>query len=1305
MLAVLLVAQAVLSPAVRLAEADMPRGGSGFAALAASVVSPCPRARFTFLTDRLVRIEWRDDAAIPFEDRPTLAFVQREVAPTPALAQRTRGGVLTVRTDAVVLRYVVGSPFHRDTLSIRPIAKWSRDPAYFATWYYGQTSATDHVHNLKGTVYGLDMQIVLDLDCSKAQPFAGHTEWGRAGKDRGIHQNGLMCQYGLVSRSGWALVDDADNMVVDVERDWWVGSPGTSNVDVVDQYLFAHGEQYGDALQDYARVGGRAPMPPRFALGSMVDRWYDIDAADADRVVQQYAYRQMPIDVFVFDQAFHKKNAGDYKSFDLEMFPNPALTMERLHKQGVGVSINMHDCGGIRADEPLYTTAAKALGFTPAQIELKGYLTGDASGAQGYCRSQTFANAIDDVLLGAMEKDGVDGWWNDWACDGEDPEVSGDHAQGCEGGKMSPTMWYNRHRYTAKRRRRFAEAERNATRDGIPTVAALEAVMSGSVDEDRGFVLGRYGGLGSHRYPLGFSGDVDKVSWTTLRFSIYMTGCSTNAAYGVWSHDILGPMYRNMASVAELKASPRQTAHDAQAQWYETFELGTRWLQWGAFSPVLRTHDRGASAGGCANKHWPDIFGDCAQLRPWHVPPMFADANRAVMRTRAELIPYIYTAYRELFDTGLGIIRPCYYEWPRAMAAYSKAPEATGVPAGDYELSDEAKLANSANQVANQVNAQAGRRRLMDDYDVSFAEQDSHATDGTEVAGLLHRVEVELHSALRGRASARRPTAATNDAASMMTQFPGVWEPRSEHQFMFGPDLLVAPITTPADPQNDTMGVVDVWMPPGRWVERHSGAIFTGAPIVGSLIERMRFHLSEVPVFVRAGAVIATIPLFDGTAASSKRDDSGGSTIGTARRNFEHLVFTAHLDAGSSTAGSSTHVYEDDGRSTAYLSAAPLSSHAWTTASYKWDDRGTQRSSLRFSVTTHGSYPELPAERTYTVCVRNAVPAESVTVLGHATPLPVCGVLGYTGVDDYPRGCVHYDGTDTSLLVTVPQVRTSGGLDIDITFGSFASALVWMPGIRGAIEHARIAKSTLDEARANPAGQCCEWPNDQPLKRLASFGARLESLARDTTEGASRRFLRVSEKVHKLIAAAAEEVRVLYDAPTAALRALHALYKGAAAVLGDALPEASHIRNSAISFLSKKPGIDKKALHKLSNLEMALAYASDQLVEGDFSPKTVLLVLYELAHPNSDMDPDLDNARNGAVHHVVLRGAPLAEVQRLNNLEIARKYAKNLLAKKRLSIVDLDLKRRTSHGRLAHAHALLESSVERCGVPSAGAAE
>tara|TARA_B110000208_G_scaffold19672_2_gene24304 strand:+ start:99 stop:974 length:876 start_codon:yes stop_codon:yes gene_type:complete len=244
--------------------------------------------------------------------------------------------------------------------------------------------------------------------------------------------------------------------------------------------------------------------------------------------------------------------AGDYKSFDYEMFPDPAMTMAKLHANGIGVALNMHDCGGIRSDEPLYTKAAHFLGYSEEQIAEKNYLRGGADGVNGYCQSQTFANAIDDILLGEMESEGVDGWWNDWACDGKSGATEGDHHQGCEGGKMSPTMWYNRHRYNGKRRRRLARVERKMKESGGTggdLASALNSAARGGLDEERGFILGRFGGLGSHRYPLGFSGDVEVVSWLTLQFSIYMTVTSTNAAYGVWSHDILGGTINHMTQL------------------------------------------------------------------------------------------------------------------------------------------------------------------------------------------------------------------------------------------------------------------------------------------------------------------------------------------------------------------------------------------------------------------------------------------------------------------------------------------------------------------------------------------------------------------------------------------------------------------------------------------------------------------------------------------------------------------------------------------------------------------------------------
>ena len=90
----------------------------------------------------------------------------------------------------------------------------------------------------------------------------------------------------------------------------------------------------------------------------------------------------------------------------------------------------------------------------------------------------------------------------------------------------------------------------------------------------RAIVLARWGGLGTHRYQVGFSGDVRPMNWDTLAYQPYFSQTAANVAYGFWSHDIEGP------------------GNDP--------EMYVRWVQWAAFSGVLRSHDRGMSAGSCA---------------------------------------------------------------------------------------------------------------------------------------------------------------------------------------------------------------------------------------------------------------------------------------------------------------------------------------------------------------------------------------------------------------------------------------------------------------------------------------------------------------------------------------------------------------------------------------------------------------------------------------------------------------------------------------------------------------------------------
>jgi alpha-glucosidase len=84
-------------------------------------------------------------------------------------------------------------------------------------------------------------------------------------------------------------------------------------------------------------------------------------------------------------------------------------------------------------------------------------------------------------------------------------------------------------------------------------------------------------------------------------------------------------------------------------------EMYTRWVQFGAFSPILRTH---------STKN-PE-----AERRIWAFPPKYYDVMRAAVLLRYAMIPYIYTTAREAYDTGISVMRPMYYDYPEAAEAY-----------------------------------------------------------------------------------------------------------------------------------------------------------------------------------------------------------------------------------------------------------------------------------------------------------------------------------------------------------------------------------------------------------------------------------------------------------------------------------------------------------------------------------------------------------------------------------------------------------------------------------------------------------
>jgi alpha-glucosidase (family GH31 glycosyl hydrolase) len=159
--------------------------------------------------------------------------------------------------------------------------------------------------------------------------------------------------------------------------------------------------------------------------------------------------------------------------------------------------------------------------------------------------------------------------------------------------------------------------------------------MRNNRPDRRPIIFHRWGGLGSHRYPIGFSGDTYST-FGSLAFQPYFTATASNVCFGYWGHDLGG----------HIQIAPTNS------------ELMLRWLQFGVFSPIFRTH--GSSQEGNERRIWKfDNF------------PMLLDC----VRLRYELLPYIYTAARQAYDTGISICRPLYYEWPEENEAYRQEGE------------------------------------------------------------------------------------------------------------------------------------------------------------------------------------------------------------------------------------------------------------------------------------------------------------------------------------------------------------------------------------------------------------------------------------------------------------------------------------------------------------------------------------------------------------------------------------------------------------------------------------------------------
>ncbi len=756
-------------------------------------------ARFTVLAPELIRMEYTPLGK--FEDKASLVFINRNL-PVPKFSTKTNGKTITIKTEKLVLKYKDdGKPFTDKNLSVEIAGNNGKK----TIWMPGIIDTL----NLKGTLRTLD----------------GANGWDFEKK----------LEQGILSRSGWAIVDDSKTNLFDGTTDWnWVTQ--RTDTTCIDWYLFAYGTNYKKALGDYIKVAGRIPVPPKYAFGYWWSRYWIYNDNELRQLVNNMRLFDIPIDVMVIDMDWHetygftsknlvKDPMGEWKgwtgyTWNKNLFPEPQKFLEWTNQQHLKTALNLHPASGIPTMEEHYGEFAKTYGFDTTKHEYIPFKMSEKKWAKTYF----------NVILKPMEDQGVDFWWLDWQQYIYDKTIK----------NLSNTWWLN---YTF-----FTNMEKQGKRP---------------------LLFHRWGGMGNHRYQVGFSGDT-YTSWESLEFQPFFTATASNVGYSYWSHDIGGH---------------QSNGHPTEG------ELYLRWIQFGVFSPILRTHSSKISE---------------IERRFWMFPKQFSDMRNAI-KLRYSLVPYIYKSAYQAYKTGISICRPMYYDFPQSENAYS---------------------------------------------------------------------------------------------------FKG--------QYMFGDDILVAPVTVPLS-QTNWLAKKKIWLPEGDWFEFCSGTILTG----NQVIERS-YAQDEIPFFCKAGSIIPMNP------------------------NVKNLQEKPSLQVISfipGTSFASAELYDDDGTTDDYKRG-------------KFSKRTVMRQNINdttMRITIEpvvGNYQGMPETQSFELKLLNSILPVSVTINDEI-------------------GDIKYLNTELSVSVIIPEMPITEKIEVLIKFDqSFANQLQALNGNKGFLNRAALITEKLKFAVA-----------------------------------------------------------------------------------------------------------------------------------------------------------------------------------------------------------------------------------------------
>lgn len=379
--------------------------------------------------------------------------------------------------------------------------------------------------------------------------------------------------------------------------------------DALEHWLVA-GPDAREVLRRYTALTGRAPLPPRWALGFHQSRWGYATAARVLEIAGELRRRDFPADALWLDIQ-HMRGFRSF-TFDPDAFGDPDALTGALASQGFHTVAIVDP--GLKVD-PAWDVYAQ--GLSQGHFLGSGATPFEGTVWPGLASFPDFSAARTrdwwSGLVPRLTDHGIDGVWidmNEPATFDAATKNTVPNELAIDGDGAASTM--------AELHNAFGLLEAKATREGL----------TGAHPDRRPFVLSRAGFSGLQRFAAVWTGDAPST-WATLRQTPAMLMTLGISGLGFAGSDVGG--YSGGA----------------------TPELFARWVQVGSISPFLRAH----------------VTQNVNDQEPWAFGPEVEVIAREAIRERYRLMPYLYDLFSQLAETGAPPLRPLFFESADASVA------------------------------------------------------------------------------------------------------------------------------------------------------------------------------------------------------------------------------------------------------------------------------------------------------------------------------------------------------------------------------------------------------------------------------------------------------------------------------------------------------------------------------------------------------------------------------------------------------------------------------------------------------------